>query len=183
MAVRSSRTRTWSSAATREQSVSLYSLHLSLLTSILEVFATEILVPLSRFKLLDSFFRPLLPSKSLSVPIAYLERRVLNERHDGALLLVRIRDVAIQLPRGSSDAQSEHDYIRQLCPLVVDQLKERMNKIWATERALFQTNEFFYGSQLDSDVYVAAIYTQTFLVVAKWIMRGEKNGSSQSALW
>jgi hypothetical protein len=100
------------------------------------------LVPLARFKLLDYSFKSLLPRKSLSVPIAYLERRVLNERHDGAPLLLRIRDVAIQLCKETSDGRSENDYIRQLCPLVVDTLKERMDEIWATDKALLETDSF-----------------------------------------
>jgi hypothetical protein len=107
------------------------------------------------------------------VPIAYLERRILNEGHDGAAVLLRIRDVTIQLCKESSDGRSEQDYIRQLCPLVVDTLKGRMNEIWATDKALLKTDGLLYGSHLDSDVYVAAVYTQDFPTVAKWITRGK----------
>jgi hypothetical protein len=114
---------------TTEQSVLSYSLRVSLLTSILEVFATEILVPLSRPKLLDPSFKPLLPSKLLSVPIAYVRRRDLNERHDGASLLLRIRDVAIQLCKGSSDGRSERDYFKQLCPLVAEMCRSYNPKL------------------------------------------------------
>jgi hypothetical protein len=116
------------------------------------------------------------------VPIAYLERRVINERHDGAPVLLRIRDVAIQLCKACSDGRSEHDYLKQLCPLVVDTLEGRMDGIWATDRALLKTDGLLYGSHLDSDVYIAAIYTQTFPVIENWIMRGKEMGG-QSPLF
>jgi hypothetical protein len=116
------------------------------------------------------------------VPIAYFERRVLNERHGGAPLLLRIGDVAFQLCKETSDGRSENDYIRKLCPLVVDTLKERKKEIWATDKALLEADSFLYGSHLDSDVFVAAVYTHPFPVVEKWITRGKEMGG-QSPLF
>ena len=87
---------------------------------------------LSLFKLLDTYFKRLPISSDEAVPsiaTTYLERRVLNERCGGAPVLLWIRSVANRLSQETDDERNEHDYIRQLCPLVLETCSVRLNDI------------------------------------------------------
>lgn len=102
----------------------------------------------------------------------YLEQRVLNERPGGAPYLLRIRDVAKQLSQETADDRDEYEYIRQLCSPALERCSNFLSQIWsdAIERP---REHFFSDSTLDSDVYAAALYTQTLPVVARWMSSGK----------
>ena len=131
---------------------------------------------LALYKLLDAEFRPLLHLSDEAAPamlIAYLERRILNERCGGAPVLLWIRSVAKRLSQETDDERNEHDYIRQLCPLVLREFK-RLDELWTTDlSAEFWHDGILYGSDLDTDIYIAALYTQTLPVVARWTIHGK----------
>jgi len=130
---------------------------------------------LALYKLLDAEFRPLLHLSKEAAPtmlIAYLERRVLNERCGGAPVLLWIRSVANRLSQETDDERNEHDYIRQLCPLVL-QAFNRLDELWTTDLAAeFWHDGLLYGNDLDTDIYIAALYTQTLPVCARWTLHG-----------
>jgi hypothetical protein len=145
------------------------------LQAAIETLAREIITVLALYKLLDTDIQPLpLGSDEAAPTIAreYLERRVLNERCGGAPVLLWIRSVANRLSQETDDKRNEHDYIRQLCPLVLDEFSIRLDKLWTTDQAVHWRDGLFYGSNLDNDVYITALYTQTGPVVARWILHG-----------
>ncbi|KAL7773147.1 hypothetical protein CFE70_003111 [Pyrenophora teres f. teres 0-1] len=136
---------------------------------------------LALYKLLDTYIQPLPLGSDLAAPTittAYLERRVLNERCGGAPVLLWIRAVASRLSQETDDKRNEHDYIRQLCPLVLDEFSIRLDKLWTTDQYVHWRDELFYGSNLDTDVYITAVYTQTLPIVARWILRGNYLGKT-----
>ena len=129
---------------------------------------------LSVFKLLDSYIMPLPIGSDEPLPsiaTTYLERRILNEHHGGAPVLLHIRNVAARLCQESLDGRNEYDNIRQLCPLVLDTCRVRLDRIWV---AVPEDDDNFYNSDLDADVYIAALYTQTMTVVERWISSGKE---------
>lgn len=145
-----------------------------LLTSSTEVFSRQVLATLPLLKLLDSYFRPLpvyINPSLRSVATAYLECRVLNEQHGGAPALLRIRNVAVRLCQKSVDGRSEQDYIGQLCPLALETCRVRLDEIWTANRAVL-----LCSNDLESDVYIAALYTNTLPVVSEWIASGKELG-------
>jgi hypothetical protein len=107
-------------------------------------------------------------------PIAthYLECRVLNDRH-GTPFLRRIRDVAARLCQESEDGRDERDYIRLLCPLVMEGRWTNLTGFWASKSVASPLNRIASDSNLESDVNVAALYTQTLPVIERW-MASEK---------
>lgn len=146
------------------------------LTSTVEVFAREIFTAICLFKLLDSYFQPVprrKRSSSFPTAIAYLERRVLSECYGGAPVLLRVRSVACRLAQESSDGRDQYDYIKLLCPLVVETCGCRLKTIWSVESADPPDIDILERSDLDSDVYIAAIYTNNLPVVTKWISSGK----------
>ncbi|KAF1362382.1 hypothetical protein EJ07DRAFT_44717, partial [Lizonia empirigonia] len=137
------------------------------------------LATLPLFKLLDSYFRPLpvdIDESLRSVATAYLECRVLNEQHGGAPALLRIRSVAVRLCQKIVDGRSEHDYIRQLCPLALEACRVRLDEIWAASRVVSGREPTLCSNDLESDVYIAALYTNTLPVVSGWIASGKELG-------
>jgi hypothetical protein len=102
----------------------------------------------------------------------YLECRVLNDRH-GAPFLRRIRDVAARLCQESEDGQDERDYVRLLCPLVMEGRWTNLTGFWASKSVVSPLNRIASDGDLESDVNVAALYTQTLPVVERW-MASEK---------
>jgi hypothetical protein len=155
------------------------------LPSAAETFASEVETTLSLFKLLDTFFKPLPPGNNEPIPsiaAVYLERRVLNERPGGAPVLLWIRSVANKLSQETGDERDERDYIKQLCPLVLNTCRVRLDEIWVVDTAGPWRDGLFYGSNLDADVYITALYTQTLPVIAKWIPSG-KNLAKSSLLF
>ena len=150
-----------------------------LLRSSTEVFAREVLATLPLLKLLDSYFH-LLPidiNTSLrTAATAYLERRVLNERHRGAPALLRIRSVAARLCQESVDGRSEQDYVTQLCSLALETCRPRRDEIWAASTAVSGREPTLCSNDLESDVYIAALYTNTLPVVSEWIASGKELG-------
>ena len=102
----------------------------------------------------------------------YLERRVLNER-DGAPALVRIREVAARLCQEGSDGRDERDYVRHLCCLVVENRGTQVRDVWKPKGVATPFTWLAERSDIDTDVRVAALYTQTMPVVERWIASGE----------
>jgi hypothetical protein len=146
----------------------------SLLTSTVEVFAREIITALTHFNLLDSYFDSIPRKRDAAVrPMAefYLERRVLNERH-GATILLQIRNIAAQLCRESSDERNELDYIRLLCPIVVETRKAYLKPIWDKSSDPSWTR-LTNQRNLPVDVYLAALGTQALPVAERRLSSGE----------
>jgi hypothetical protein len=102
----------------------------------------------------------------------YLECRVLNDRH-GAPFLRRIRDVAARLCQESEDGRDERDYVRLLCPLVMEGRWANLTGFWASKSVVSPLNRIASDGNLESDVNVAALYTQTLPVIERWISSGE----------
>jgi hypothetical protein len=98
----------------------------------------------------------------------YLECRVLNDRH-GAPFLRRIRDVAARLCQESEDGRDERDYVRLLCPLVMEGRWTNLTGFWASKSVVSPLNRIASDGDLESDVNVAALYTQTLPVVERWV--------------
>jgi hypothetical protein len=98
----------------------------------------------------------------------YLECRVLNDRH-GAPFLRRIRDVAARLCQESEDGQDERDYVRLLCSLVMEGRWTNLTGFWASKSVVSPLNRIASDGDLESDVNVAALYTQTLPVVERWM--------------
>lgn len=147
-----------------------------MLTSSSEVFAREVLATLPLLKLLDPYFH-LLPvdtnASVRSVATAYLECRVLNEQHGGAPALLRIRSVATRLCQESVDGRSKRDYVKQLYPLALEACRPRLSEIMAFSAAGPGREIALCSNDLDSDVYIAALYTNTLPVVSKRIASGK----------
>lgn len=138
------------------------------------IFASEIVAALSLLKLLDTYFKPLPVGSDEAVPsiaTTYLERRVLNERRGGAPVLLWIRSVANRLSQETDDERNEYDYVRQLCPLVLEtySLRVRLDELWTVDQAVGWYDGLFNESNLETDVYITAVYTQTLSVVSRWI--------------
>lgn len=153
------------------------------LPTAIEIFASEIVAALSLFKLLDTYFKPLPVGSDEAVPsiaTTYLERRVLNERCGGAPVLLWIRSVANRLSQETDDERNEYDYVRQLCPLVLETCSVRLDDLWTVDQAVAWRNGLFNDSNLDTDVYITAVYTQTLPVVSRWI--SSRKGLARSSL-
>jgi hypothetical protein len=103
----------------------------------------------------------------------YLESRVLNERH-GAPVLCRIRNVAARLCQEGDDGRDEQDYVRQLCPLVMEGRWTNLTAFWASKSVDSPLNRIASDGDLESDVNVAALYTQTLPVVERWMSSGKQ---------
>ncbi|USP75887.1 hypothetical protein yc1106_03161 [Curvularia clavata] len=183
-------TATWWPLCTAVQTINCFDLETKTTRTIyspltVETFATEILVVIAQFKILDTAFTFSWDRPPPSLATAYLERRILNERPGGAAYLVWIRRVAKQLSQETDDGRDECDYIRQLCPLVSGSdrwipgrfsvyekiepaPKQLCNKIECAQRGFCDDHHF------DDDVFTAALYTQTLPVIARWISSGKR---------
>ncbi|KAH6632923.1 hypothetical protein C7974DRAFT_357014 [Boeremia exigua] len=140
-----------------------------------KMFAREVLVTLPLFKTLDPYPQPSKVSGDTSIlPITttYLERRVLNERQGGSAVLLRIRSVAAQLCQESVDGSDEQEYIKQLCPLVIETCRVHLDEIWSVDQNVCKRKGAIYSNDLASDVYLAALYTNTWPVVTRWARSG-----------
>jgi hypothetical protein len=138
-----------------------------------------VLSVLVTFQLLEPYFQSLPLGKNPVLPpvtAAYLTRRVLNEPNNGASALLRIRNVAAQLALESTDGRIVHDYVEQLCPLVVTHCADRLAHIW-------RVDEHIDKSDYEPHVNVAALYTQTMPVIARWIDRGAREANNDSHSW
>ncbi|KAF2998252.1 hypothetical protein E8E13_006225 [Curvularia kusanoi] len=148
-------------------------------------FAREVLVTLTESKLLDLYLRPVRSgqfSPGYAVGPAYLERRVLNERSGGAPILLRVRDVAQRLCQEGSDGRDVYDYVKELCPLVWNTCQVRLDLIWETDK-IDVVNEILSRSDLESDVFIAAVYTGTLPVIATWSASGKQLGQERSLVF
>ncbi|KAJ8109926.1 hypothetical protein OPT61_g7097 [Boeremia exigua] len=153
-------------------------LRLRLVNSVVELFAREVLVTLPMFKLLDSYFQ-LMPNGEDSVPkravaTVYLQRRVLNEHHGGAPALLYIRNVALGLSREGDGERDKFNYIRELCALAVESCKERLGTFWVVDLNPSAINGPFDNKDLESDLYITALYTNTLPVVERWLSSGKQ---------
>jgi hypothetical protein len=153
------------------------------LPTAIEIFAREIVAALSLFKLLDTYFKRLPIGSDEAVPsiaTTYLERRVLSERRGGAPVLLWIRSVANRLSQETDDERNEYDYVRQLCPLVLGECSVRLDKLWTVDQAVGWCDGLFNESNLETDVYITAVYTQTLPVVSRRI--ASRKGLARSSL-
>lgn len=150
------------------------------LTLYSELFAKEVIESVFNFQLLDPYFKSTPPDEDIAIPsflATYLERRVLNEPIGGMLDLLLIRRVAERLRQESIDGRDLHEYVKQLCELVVSTCGTQISLIWRARAS--ETNS---GGDFETHVFVAAVYTKTMPVVEKWVATG-KNGAKSSWLF
>jgi ankyrin repeat protein len=137
---------------------------------ILGTFAKEVVGTLLALRLLDEYFRSLTNKKPMVLPpfaAAYLERRVMNEHSDGFPALLLIRTVIERLHQENFDGRDIHWYLKELCPVVLNtRYPQSLAKLWKLSKVTD-------ASDIDSHIYVAAIYTQTIPVIERWIASGK----------
>ena len=140
-----------------------------------EYFSSQIVETLIVYRLLEPDFdpKPDYEGKIKHPPFAasYLQRRVLNDAGTGISGFVRIRNIAERLCQETDDGRGIHDYIEQLCRLVLEQTRYRIFD-------LCRSCENLDTSDFDVQVYIAATYTRTMPVVHQWIQDGKKPNDS-----
>ena len=133
-------------------------------------FAEEVLEVIFHYSLLDGYLRVIQQDRDGVMPAiatAYLERKILHAPKDGNCILLRIRSVAERLSQEDGGVRDADDYIKQLVPMILETRFSFAHGIWDTEGAIMTSSDF------ESDLYVAAIYTQTTPVVERWLARGK----------
>jgi hypothetical protein len=157
--------------------------HVTPFDRLVEFFAKEIIQTIFVFQLLEHYFSTKCNEDTVlpAFTAAYLTRRVANEPLGGIQPLVQIRRVAQRLCLESNDGRTVQGYTKELSTVVVKhsrwpslpphtQARRRTDWLWKANEVVK------YESDFETDVYIAALSTNSMDTVTKCLASIPRSG-------